>query len=129
MSQANVHKWIHDIIGDTWHDKDWIIEKVMYGALIHYWEPDGENGEVQLRYQWEADYEGQSEDRRAECKNVYNHLKSAYDWAKKRDAVYNRMWGDPVIGWEEYERLESLFHEEDDKHLTNILKYREYMWT
>lgn len=116
MSQANVHKWIHDIIGDTWHDKDWIIEKIMYGALIHYWEPDGENGEVQLRYQWEADYEGQSEDRRAECKNVYNHLKSAYDWAKKRDAVGE---------W----KLKTSFHEEDDKHLTNILKYREYMRT
>lgn len=129
MTSEHPHKWIHDIIGDSWHDKDWIIEKIMYGALIQYWEPDGENGEAVLRYQWEAEYDGQSDDRRTECKNAYTHIKAAYDWAKKRDAEYEAIYDDPDVGWEEHNRLENQFHEEDNEHLSNILKYRKYMWT
>ncbi len=57
----------------------------------------------------------------AVCKEVYIAMNNAYAWAKIREREYDKLG----VDWKKEEELV----ETDTLHLTNIIKYRKYLWT
>ncbi len=116
------NKWATKVIPRTFSDKDYIYEEIMFAGLIDFWDHD--DGEKTLRYQWEhasVDGEAPDEERYDSYKEVYEGLKAAYDWAKVRQAKYDNLG----TSWKE----EQVLIETDTLHLSNLVKWRKYMWT
>lgn len=114
------NKWARAAIPRTFRDVDGIYEDVLFNGLVFFWEED--DGEQSMRRQWDRKLdEYDSQERIEESRLVYETLKKAYDWAKVRQEKYESAYCD-------FEKEEE-YAEIDTVHLSNIIKYRQYMWT
>lgn len=118
------NKWARKGIPRQFTDVDCIFENTLFNGLIFFWEED--HGEETLRYQFEAERDDFCDadkwnERIAVCKEVYVAMNNAYAWAKIREREYDKLG----VDWEKEEELV----ETDTLHLTNIIKYRKYLWT
>lgn len=114
-------KWLTKHIPRVWADKDYIIETAVFQSLIHFWEPEGEDGESVLRYQFEGDHITEYDSEHLlQLRLMHHELKEAYEWAKIRDKKF-----EDFTSFENEAKLIEI----DTGHLLNIIKYRKYLWT
>lgn len=116
------HNSIRKAVPRYWTDSDYLIEEVCFQVLIDFWEPQGENGEAHLRFQFASKQSTGSllKRNRENYKRSYIALKSAYEWAKIRKAKHEN-----AVSFEEMTSLRNL----DTKHLLSIIRYRGVLWT
>ena len=113
------NEWALKSIPRTFSDVDYIFEEVLFNGLIFFWEEDG--GESSLRYQWDRELdEYDSPERIEQCKEIYEQILAAYNWAKIRKSEY-----DKLMSYTKEQDLKS----KDDEHLSVIVKYRSHLWT
>lgn len=137
--KAVQNKWMRDLIPDHFTDLDYLFEETLFEGLIFFWEQDGGKESLELNSQpWEDNGFFHWSPERKEC---YDLMKAAYEWGKTRHESEPEY---PSLGddWKTTFRTEAYgdavkianeklvkWEEEKDTHVTNILKYRKYLWT
>lgn len=121
MSNKHPNQWFLDICPDQWHDKDFFIENTLFAALIHYWE--SEDGEKELRSQFEIDYDEDTFASKEDWENRINTRKQAYD-ALKAAYEFATSYGKMVVDALSDETMDAM-----TKHMVSIVTYRGLMWT
>lgn len=119
-------RWLTKKIPRTFRDIDDLMETCVFACLVAYWEDD--RGEETIRYQFQCEYDNYTQDvdkRIAEYKDVYDKMKAAYEWAKIREQEYEKLFIVDGYGFEYEQQL----IETDSLHLSNIIKYRKYLWS
>jgi hypothetical protein len=117
------NRWARKAIPRTFSDFDYILENIAFDGLIFSWEEDGVGDSLKhnAEYDWHDVPDPESE--RTERKKIYLALKEAYEWACKR----NELW-DNIHATDFHEKWDKHI-EEANKHLLNIMKYRGSIWT
>lgn len=118
-------QWARKVIPRTWSDVDDIFTNVLFAGLIFFWEKDGGGESLECQCTaWDDVPIITPEERassNADNKRIYDILLAAYNWAKIREAEFDK---EPY----DYHHEERL-HDLDTQHLKNIIEYRRYLWT
>lgn len=132
------NKWMRDLIPDHFTDLDYLFEETLFEGLIFFWEKDGGEASLELNsHPWDEEGFYWSPERKV----CYDLMKAAYEWGKTRhesEPEYPDV-GDnwlKTIRTDAYDEAVKIanekmakWEEEKDTHVTNILKYRKYLWT
>ncbi len=114
---APKHSRIRKVIPRHWMDLDHVLQVVNFEIIKSFYEDEYKDGIV--------DWEGTGE----EASEFVRWLEDAYIYVKSYRAVLEKQIDNAYPNYKKVEKLEQEMEKKDTKVLTELVKWRQHMWT